>query len=383
MHCNSRLTHLILLSTCRYASGAAIAETGATVVETGATIAEKGGVLTMLKKTGNGHEDAASVSAADLAQGRPRFDAAVSPGGYRWWYLDGVSDCGAYGLTVIAFIGSVFSPYYAWTGRRRPENHVAVNIALYAPERNLWAMTERGCGALRRRHDSIEIGPSRMVWVDDGLDLEFDEITVPRPPRQFLPRRISGRVRLRFDATNRRVFELDDTGRHFWWPVAPVARIETDFAGSTAANWSGHGYLDANWGSEGLEDGFNRWDWARARCDNDQAVVVYDVTRADGSNKTLRLHFTKHGSHVLNSELHRNRLPTGFWGVRRSVLSEPGEQARSVRILEDSPFYVRSLIETNLLGARRVAMHETFNGRRFDMPLVKMMLPFRMPRMAH
>ena len=47
-------------------------------------------------------------------------DGSVAPGGYRWWYIDAVSDDGLHGLTLIAFVGSVFSPYYAWSGRADP-----------------------------------------------------------------------------------------------------------------------------------------------------------------------------------------------------------------------------------------------------------------------
>ena len=67
----------------------------------------------------------------------PCFDQAVDPGGYAWWYIDAVSDDRRHGLTVIAFVGSVFSPYYAWTGRRDPLNHCAVNVALYGPRASL------------------------------------------------------------------------------------------------------------------------------------------------------------------------------------------------------------------------------------------------------
>ncbi len=42
-----------------------------------------------------------------LADGS-RFDLAVPPGGYAWWYLDAVSDDGRNALTIIGFVGSVF-----------------------------------------------------------------------------------------------------------------------------------------------------------------------------------------------------------------------------------------------------------------------------------
>ena len=38
------------------------------------------------------------------------FDAPVQPGGYAWWYVDALSDDGCHGLTIIAFVGSVFRP---------------------------------------------------------------------------------------------------------------------------------------------------------------------------------------------------------------------------------------------------------------------------------
>mgnify|MGYP001372749352 CR=1 FL=1 len=48
----------------------------------------------------------------------PGFAAPVTPGGYHWWYLDAMSDDGEHALTVIVFVGSVFSPYYAAARRR-------------------------------------------------------------------------------------------------------------------------------------------------------------------------------------------------------------------------------------------------------------------------
>ena len=49
---------------------------------------------------------------AGMATSHLGFAQPVPDSGYRWWYVDGFSECGRFGVTVIAFIGSVFSPYY-------------------------------------------------------------------------------------------------------------------------------------------------------------------------------------------------------------------------------------------------------------------------------
>jgi hypothetical protein len=87
---------------------------------------------------------------ADRAVHQPHFDAAVASGGYAWWYVDALSDDGQHGAVIIGFVGSVFSPYYAWARRPRAQHapraldHCAINVALYGPGRGRWAMTERG-----------------------------------------------------------------------------------------------------------------------------------------------------------------------------------------------------------------------------------------------
>ena len=46
------------------------------------------------------------------------FDLPVSNNGYRWWYVDGFSECGSHGVTLIFFIGTVFSPFMPLRERR-------------------------------------------------------------------------------------------------------------------------------------------------------------------------------------------------------------------------------------------------------------------------
>ncbi|MEM6934772.1 MAG: carotenoid 1,2-hydratase, partial [Pseudomonadota bacterium] len=51
-----------------------------------------------------------------------------------------------------------------------------------------------------------------------------------------------------------------------------------------------------------------------------------------------------------------------------------------IRTLEDSPFYMRSEVVTDICGERVHAVHESLDLDRFAHPIVKLMLPFRMPR---
>src|SRR6056297_1090452 len=64
------------------------------------------------------------------------FAEPVVDDGYLWWYVDAISDDGKQAITMIIFVGSVFSPYYAKARRKAltpAENHCAFNTILYGP----------------------------------------------------------------------------------------------------------------------------------------------------------------------------------------------------------------------------------------------------------
>ena len=218
----------------------------------------------------------------------PDFLWDVPPGGYIWWYLDAISDDGQHGLTIIAFVGSVFSPYYAWAGRNDPMNHCAFNVALYGPRRNLWAMTERGRSAVERSASQFTVGPSSMRWDGDSLVVDIEEHGFPT----LAP--IKGQVRLRPTSINTRRFSLTPNERHHWRPIAPTAQVEITFD-KPGVLWSGHGYFDTNAGTESLEDGFVYWNWSRATLSDGGAAILYDADRRDGSTGSLALRFDAQG----------------------------------------------------------------------------------------
>jgi carotenoid 1,2-hydratase len=314
------------------------------------------------------------ASARDDGHVGPRFDAPVVRGGYSWWYVDALSDDGRNGITLIALIGSVFSPYYAAMRRRGdgdPLHHVSLNVAIYG-EGKRWCMTERGRGSVRRDKTWLEIGPSSLAWDGDCLTINIDEIAAP------LPKRIRGVVRVHPTALHGKPYPLDSAGRHHWAPLAPCARVEVELS-KPSLRWSGAGYLDSNHGVEPLEAAFKRWDWSRAALKRG-AAVLYDVTGRDGHDPTLGLRFDPSGDVEPFEAPPFVELPSTRWRVARGTRVDPQHGARVVETLEDTPFYARSVLETNVLGETATAMHESLCLDRFNSRWVQTLLPFRIPR---
>jgi carotenoid 1,2-hydratase len=319
----------------------------------------------------------AGVRAADdpaLLHG-PRFDRRVGTDGYAWWYVDAFSEDEACGLTLIAFIGSVFSPYYA-TARRAgpadPTDHVALNVALYGRGGKRWAMTERSHGALRRSASEFAIGPSAVTWDGHCLRIRIDERTA------VWPRPIRGEVRVYPEAVGQQVFTLDAAGAHRWWPIAPRATVEVDLP-EPGRRWRGLGYLDCNHGDAPLERDFVAWDWSRTM-KRSGATVFYDVARRDGSTVALALEFDAAGHARPVIAPPAVPLRRTLWGLPRQTRSDAGERASVVRTLEDGPFYARSVVRARVHGEPVTAVHESLSLDRFRARWVQGLLPYRMPR---
>ena len=325
------------------------------------------------RASGTGSADGGDLRArrGPSADGGPAFDAAVAPGGYRWWYIDAVSDDGDFSLTVIAFIGSVFSPYYAWSNWADPYRHCAVNVALYGPRGARWAMTERSGASLRQSPDTLAIGPSSLQWRDGALAIRLDEIAAP------IPKRIRGEIVVEPQAINRLAFTLEAAGAHHWRPIAPVARVKVKLQTPDLA-WSGHAYVDTNAGDEPLEKAFASWTWSRARI-GDSAAIFYDAERRREPALSLALRVNAAGDVEEMEPPPVAALPKTKWLLSRRTRAQDGA-AGVLRDFEDTPFYSRSLVASHMDGAPVEWVHESLSLDRFANPIVRLMLPFRMPR---
>ncbi len=299
----------------------------------------------------------------------------MAPRGYRWWYLDALSDDGRHGLTLIAFVGSVFSPWYRLArrgGGGQAENHCTMNVALYGAGGHRWAMTERPAAALSRTADRLQIGRSHLAWDGTALTAEVDEVTAPWPTR------LRGTIRLHPDALATHGVALDGVGRHRWSPIAPAARVEVALR-QPALSWRGHAYFDTNAGDEPLEDGFIEWDWCRAPLRQGVAVLYHGIRR-DGAPFCTALRYDGAGQAQDFEPPPSALVGRSRWGMALRTLADPGAAPRVTQRLEDAPFYARSVIATGVLGEPVAAVHETLSLTRFTAPWVQAMLPFKAPR---
>jgi carotenoid 1,2-hydratase len=337
---------------------------------------------------GRTHGDAVGPYRRAEPFGGPRFDIAVADGGYAWWYLDALSADGADGITIIAFLGSVFSPYYAAARRRTPGGradplaHATLNVALYGRGGHRWAMTERdGRRAVTRSRSTFVIGPSAVTFDGTCYTVEIAETTSPFPSP--VPERIVGTVKLYPAAVVDGDFELDTAGAHRWRPIAPCARVEVDLP-RPGIRWSGSGYLDMNSGDAALERDFQDWSWSRATLADGRTVILYDVTRRRDRDLAVAIEVDASGR-VEDMDLPpRAVLPSTLWGIARETRADAGRGgsrgATVAATFEDGPFYARSLLSTHLRGERVPAVHESLSLDRFQTRWVQFLLQFKMPR---
>lgn len=324
------------------------------------------------------------------AMALPSLTEPVEDNGYRWWYIDAISDDSRYALTAIVFIGSVFSPWYSWArkkGHTPALEHCSINLALYGPN-GRWCMTERNAASVVRTPNHLQIGPSAMQLEGNSLVLNINEWSVP------LPRRMQGQLRIELTDFDAKPVTLDSGQLHQWQPVAPRTRIKVHMNAPTL-QWNGTAYLDSNAGCVPLEQTFSSWNWSRSheQMNPAQTTIRYDIV--ERGQRTGRHTGQLTGQHTFDvdqntlrevsgeNDEHRD-MPSTFWfRVPRQTRCTADAEIQQLETLEDTPFYSRSrYVEQNASRMNHV-VHESLYLDRFDHPITRSMLPFRMPRIPH
>lgn len=303
------------------------------------------------------------------------FERPVALDGYRWWYLDALSDDRRHGLTLIAFIGSVFSPYYASARRKGPTDpreFCALNVVLHDRQAQRWTMTERRRDEIEQTSTSLRIGPSRVEWNGDRLQFEIDETTVPWPSA------VRGQVTFfPFWLSDHRV-TLDRAGKHSWSPIATRGHVQVTLR-EPSIRWQGSAYLDSNAGDEPLENAFSSWHWSRSQL-TDGTAVLYDVQRRSDHPLSLAVRFNHAGDLSEFDPPARCDLSPSRWRIARQTRSDDANSTHVLQTLLDAPFYARSVLRTRILGEATTSIHESLSLDRFRSPWVQSMLRFRIAR---
>lgn len=235
-------------------------------------------------------------------------------------------------------------------------------------------MTERGRATLARSADMLTIGPSGLRWDGDALVIDIDEVTAP------IPSRIRGQVRIEAAAFFGDPYPLDMGARHHWRPLMPRAPVSVTLD-KPGLSWRGEAYVDSNYGEEPLEDAFIDWRWSRAHLRRD-TVVLYEGRRRDGTSFAQALRFAAEGGVAGVDLLDEVVLPKTGWRMPRVTRADPTHRVTVRKTWEDTPFYARTALSTHMFGEAADAVHESLSLERLRSPVVRLMLPWRMPRVV-
>ena len=250
-----------------------------------------------------------------------------------------------------------------------PEQHCAINIAMYQRRGGRWVLSETRADASRSGRQ-MRVGRNEVAWINGQLVLRICDRSAP------FGAHMRGTICLTPKGPAFEPQALHAHRPHWWWPVAPCARIEVRMQ-APHGQWQGRAYHDVNWGHEPLSQGFAGWSWQRL-WHQEGTLVQYITQPRDAEPQHLSHLYRFDGSQQRMPPLAPHALPPTRWGLQRRTAG----QAHEVRRMEDTPFYSRSQIEVSLGHERLRGMHEQLDLDRFDAPWVQFLLPFRMRRTA-
>jgi carotenoid 1,2-hydratase len=129
-----------------------------------------------------------------------------------------------------------------------------------------------------------------------------------------------------------------------------------------------------------MDGAFTEWDWSRAPLQDGSTGVIYDVRQTQGEDRVIAVRFAPSGEFEYFTPPPRQPLPGTAWRIGRTMRTDERQPAVVQQTLEDTPFYVRSVVSSSLLGESVTSVHETLNVPRLVSRSTQLMLPWRMPR---
>jgi carotenoid 1,2-hydratase len=104
------------------------------------------------------------------------------------------------------------------------------------------------------------------------------------------------------------------------------------------------------------------------------------VREKNAQENLLALTFTPNGTIDHFEPPPRQALPKTIWGIQRHMRNQSSETLAVKKVLENTPFYTRSVLNSELLGEKVLSFHETLSVPKLTLATTQLMLPWRMPR---
>lgn len=197
-------------------------------------------------------------------------DPNKAPGGYEWWYLDGLSSDGEWGFVIIFYHGNPFSPaYIREESGNDPRDYPALSVSLYRKGKTeFYSFQEfnRDDFSSAESPFSIRIGNNRLDLTESNGELHY---TVELDITLSSGHHLKGNLSMHGKTVE---FPLDKLAKgedlHTWNLLLPAAQYTAEFElnGRTTIEtiaFEGMGYHDHNTGNEPMKDSFRDWYWGR------------------------------------------------------------------------------------------------------------------------
>jgi len=213
-----------------------------------------------------------------------------TPGGYQWWYFDGVSLDDRFSFVVILYEGNPFSTRYNGALvadiNPSPVDYPAISISIYDQGKPIYySFTEfdkEECH-FHEEKPHLKIGDHKMKGeFKDGqlqYELQLDE-QLPNGDQ------LNGTITFISEENGKLFTDRDKTSMgHTWNLVQPRADISADLRldikwEQKSIIFKGQGYHDQNAGNEPMRNEFDDWYWGRFHFDY-ATLVYYVMNRKD------------------------------------------------------------------------------------------------------
>lgn len=286
-------------------------------------------------------------------------NSSPQPGGYEWWYFDGISNDGKYSFVVIFYEGNPFSTRYnarllSSKADPMPNEYPAISISVYENGKTIYySFTEfnpSDC-LIRESRTEVKIGDHWMEGeLEDGkmnFHLHLEE-TLPSGDA------INAQIAFKSSTTNKKLFnQQGNTGtKHHWNMVQPRADVKGEIQLFSQKNKSrevifeGRGYHDHNIGAEPMRNEFTDWYWGRFHFE--YATLVYYVMNRQSEQQHQAWLISNDNGSILDifDEIDLVDKGLSIFGLKTArkigMRSKETEvQIQQNEMLDNGPFYQR------------------------------------------